>query len=292
LSSNSNTGELALSFTPDSTLLKELNGKILLIKAGGNALTDAQTKKQIVSQIVWLHSAGAKPVIVHGGGIEIQQLLDEAGVPSEFVGGHRKTDAKAMSYVEMALSGRVNKELTGLLNHAGVKAVGISGKDAGMVKAKKRVHAENGEEFDLGFVGDVSVVDTSLIHTLTEAGYLPVISPVSIGDDGMSYNINADMFAGHLAGSLQADTFIALTNIDGLLRDVDDPGSIIRELSPDEARSLFGTVIQGGMIPKVEACLIALDQGVHSAHIINGMKEESLLRTLLTEQPAGTSIHH
>jgi len=263
---------------------------MILIKIGGNALTDPKTKKQIISEVAALHSQGIKIVIVHGGGIEIAQLLDDVGVKSEFIGGHRKTDAQSMTYVEMALSGMVNKELVGLLNHTGVKAVGISGKDAGMVQAKKRPHVENGEEFELGFVGDVSVVDTSLIQTLTEAGYLPVISPVSMGADGHSYNINADMFAGHLAGSLQADKFIALTNIDGLLRDVDDPGSIIRELSPAEARSLFGSVIQGGMIPKIEACLIAIEKGVHSAHIINGTKKGSLLRILKENEQEGTII--
>jgi acetylglutamate kinase len=263
---------------------------MILIKIGGNALTNPKTKQLIISQVAELHRQDHRLIIVHGGGIEIAQLLDDVGVNSEFIGGHRKTDARSMTYVEMALSGMVNKELIGLLNHAGVKAVGISGKDAGMVKAKKRSHVENGKEFDLGFVGDVSVVDTSLVQTLTEAGYLPVISPVSIGEDGQTYNINADMFAGHLAGSLQADKFIALTNIDGLLRDVDDPGSIIQSLTPAEARSLFGTVIQGGMIPKIEACLIALEKGVTSAHIINGTKEGNLLRILREDAVLGTTI--
>lgn len=269
---------------------QEPDPPIICIKVGGNALVDNKTKQSIVSQICELHYRGLRPVIIHGGGIEIQQLLDDVGVESLFIGGHRKTDTRSMTYVEMALSGFVNKELTGLLNHAGVKAVGISGKDAAMVKAKKRTHVENGNELDLGFVGDVSVVDTSLIQTLTRAGYLPVISPVSIGDDGHSYNINADMFAGHLAGALKADKLIALTNIDGLLRDVSDPDSIIESLSPAEARSLFGSVIQGGMIPKIEACLIAIDKGVKSAHIINGTKEGNLLRIFGENSVVGTTI--
>lgn len=266
------------------------SGRLNLVKIGGNALTDPETKRQIISQVAELHSNGNKLVIIHGGGIEIQQLLDDVGIESQFVGGHRKTDARSMTYVEMALSGLVNKELVGLLNQAGIKAVGISGKDAGMVMAKKRSHIENGEEFDLGFVGDVSVVDTSLIQTLTGAGYLPVISPVSIGDDGRSYNINADMFAGHLAGALKADKLIALTNIDGLLRDVSDPDSIIENLTPDEARSLFGSVIQGGMIPKVESCIIALEKGVKSAHIINGTKEGNILLIFDGTSILGTTI--
>ena len=261
-----------------------------LIKIGGNALTNPETKQQIISQIAELHTGGIELVIVHGGGIEIKQLLDDVGVISEFVGGHRKTDTRTMTYVEMALSGMVNKELVGLLNHNGVKAVGVSGRDAGMVKAKKRFHIENGEGFDLGFVGDVSVVDTSLIKTLTNSGYLPVVSPVSYGEDGSSFNINADMFAGHLAGALKADKFIALTNIDGLLRDVNDPKSIIKSLTPDEARSLFGSVIQDGMIPKIEACLIAIEKGVLSAHIINGTKKGSLLRIFNDNQSSGTVL--
>jgi acetylglutamate kinase len=274
--------------------MNQVEGKTLLIKTGGNALTNPETKQGIISQIADLHSIGARPIIVHGGGIEIKQLLDDVGMKSEFIGGHRKTDKRSMGYVEMSLSGMVNKELVGLLNHKGVQAVGISGKDAGMVTAKKRYHIEtkNGQETkqDLGFVGDVLRIDTALIHTLTGAGYLPVISPVSIGEDGESYNINADMFAGHLAGALKADQFIALTNIDGLLKDVDDPGSIIHELSPTEAKNLFGTVIRGGMIPKIEACLIALEKGVQSVHIINGTQKESLLRILLSDQLLGTTI--
>ena len=285
-----------LTFKVHPNLQESLKGKTILIKAGGNALTDEQTKKKIISQIAYLHTVGVKPVIVHGGGIEIKQLLDDVGVTSEFVGGHRKTDAKSMSYVEMALSGMVNKEITGLLNHVGVKAVGISGKDGAMVTARKRYHSEsvNGKEkqSDLGYVGDVLKVDTSLIHTLTEAGYVPVVSPVSIGEDGKSYNINADMFAGHLAGELHADRFFALTNIDGLLEDIENPDSIIQKLTPKQAADLFGTVIQGGMIPKIEACIIALNKGVNSAHIINGMKEESLLRTLLTDETIGTTIQN
>ena len=263
---------------------------MILLKIGGNALTNPETKRQIISQVAELHLQGQRFVIVHGGGIEIAQLLDDVGVKSEFIGGHRKTDIRSMTYVEMALSGMVNKELVGLLNHLGVKAVGISGKDAGMVKAKKRVHKENGEVFDLGFVGDVSIVDSSLIETLTEAGYLPVVSPVSIGEDGHSYNINADMFAGHLAGAIKADKLIALTNIDGLLNDINDPDSIIESLTPAEARSLFGSVIQGGMIPKIESCLIAIQRGVKSAHIINGTKKGSLLRILKENEQEGTII--
>lgn len=284
----------ALTFTTDKKKVLSLAGKTILIKVGGNALTDKQVKNSIASQITIIKKLGGKPVIVHGGGIVIKQLLSDVGIESEFVGGHRKTDHLSIGYIEMALNGKVNAELVNLLNQAGVKAVGISGKDAGMVTAQKRYHTETkeGKELknDIGYVGDVAAVDVSLIHTLTSAGYVPVISPISAGNDGNTYNINADMFAGHMAGALQADRFFALTNIDGLLENIDNPESVIHQLSAEEAKSLFGTVIQGGMIPKIEACIIALKKGVQSAHIINGTKKETLLRILLTKDNIGTTI--
>ncbi|MCG2590582.1 acetylglutamate kinase [Rhodohalobacter sulfatireducens] len=284
----------SLSFEVDDQRLQSLKGQLILIKAGGNALTDEETKHEIVSQISILNQLGAKVVVVHGGGIEIKQLLDDVGVVSEFVGGHRKTDAKAMGYVEMALSGMVNKELVGILNASNVRAVGISGRDASMVRAKKRFHIVetdgSEEKHDLGFVGDVDEIDTKLIKTLVDADYIPVLSPVSSGKNGKSYNINADMFAGHMAGALKAEKFVALTNIDGLLENIDDPDSIISKLTSDQARDLFGSVIQGGMIPKIEACLIAIEKGVKSSHIINGTKTELLLRILLTDDKLGTEI--
>lgn len=285
----------SLSFQPDNDCIKKLQDRTILLKAGGNALTNITIKQEIVSQIASLKLAGANPVVVHGGGIAIKQLLDDVGLKSEFVGGHRKTDAASIKYIEMALSGHVNKELVKLLNSEGVKAVGISGKDAGMVIAKKRLHTmtENGveQQTDLGHVGDVRSVDPSLIQSLLAGDYVPVVSPVSAGEDGEDYNINADMFAGHLAGALKADKFIALTDIDGLLQDIEDPRSILYQLSADKAKSLFGTVIQGGMIPKIEACLIALENNVHSAHIINGTKKETLLRILMTNDKIGTTLN-
>jgi acetylglutamate kinase len=281
-------------FSADPEIVKIVKGQTILIKVGGNALTDAKIKKNIISQISTLQKFGVKVILVHGGGIEIKRLLDEVSVKSEFIGGHRKTDAHSISYIEMALSGMVNKELVALLHRAGLKAVGISGKDGALVIAEKRMHKAEvdgvEQEIDLGFVGDVASVNTDLVNTLLNAGYTPVISPISIGEDSETYNINADMFAGHLAGALKADRFIALTNIDGLLQDIDDPKSIIHHLSAVEAKKLFGTVIQGGMIPKIEACLIALEKGVKTSQIVNGTKQDELLRILLTKDKLGTTI--
>lgn len=283
-----------LTFTPDEDKVLALSGEIILIKVGGNALTDEQVKMNIATQIGVINKLGGKPVIVHGGGIVIKNLLSEVGLQSEFIGGHRKTDVNSIRYIEMALSGAVNKELVRLLNSLRMKAVGISGKDGGLVTCKKRRHEQvkDGKStmLDLGFVGDVEKVDTHLLVTLLNAGYLPVISPISAGPNGKDYNINADMFAGHIAGALTADRFIALTNINGLLQNIDDPTSIIHQLTVTEAKNLFGTVIKGGMIPKIEACTTALQNGVESTHIINGTNKEELLRMMLTTDKLGTTI--
>lgn len=264
--------------------------KRILIKIGGNALTDESIKKSIIDQISELLSLNLDIVIVHGGGIEIKSLLDTVGVSSQFIGGHRKTDIETIGYVEMALSSRVNKDLVSRFNLKGHKAVGISGKDGITVIAGKRNYDEKGNEADLGFVGDVEKVDPSLISILLENHYLPVISPVSYGVDGNTYNVNADMFAGHVAGALNADMFLVLTNVDGLLRDINDPGSIIHHLSSEDAKSLYGNVIAGGMIPKIESCLTSLELGVNSAKIINGTDGQSLLQMFETNDTIGTTI--
>lgn len=275
-------------------MIHHFKEKIIAIKVGGNALTDDTVKDQIISQIAILQYYGLKPVVIHGGGLEIKELLKQVGIKSEFIGGHRKTDSVSMALIEMALSGGVNKEIVRRISRAGIPSVGISGKDGNLVTAKKRVHTEtmNGKptERDLGFVGDVAEINPEIVHHLIDSGYLPVISPVSMGEDGHTYNINADMFAGHLAAAIGAIKFVAITNIDGLLMDLDDPASLIDTLTPESCRKLYGTVIEGGMIPKMDACLIAIENGVKQAHVINGMKPESLLRILLTKDKLGTII--
>ncbi len=257
-------------------------------------MTDDEVKQSVVTDIIHLKELGIMPVIVHGGGRAIKELLDEAGLQSEFVGGHRKTDAVTMRYVEMALTGRVNSELVRLINGGGLMAVGLSGKDGGMVTARKRLHrflADGKEqETDLGFVGDVEEIDTGLIRHLIRADYVPVISPVATGRDLNDYNINADMFAGHMAGALGASSYIALTDVDGLMRDKDDPSTLVHEISLEQAEAEIGGMIQGGMIPKIESCIIALRKGVQSAHIVNGMAKHSILKALLAEERPGTMI--
>lgn len=251
--------------------------------------------KQLTVQNIWrLHSKGYRVVLVHGGGPFIKKLLKLAGIESEFIGGHRKTSEEALKYIEMALKGEVNGSLVNLLNKAGLKAVGLSGKDGRMVRARKRYHraVQNGqmEEHDLGQVGDVEQVDTTLLDTLLDNGYLPVVTCIASDEAGNDYNINADMFAGHLAGALNANSYLVLTDVDGLLRDINDPASVIRKLRLEELEPLVGTVIKGGMIPKLESCKLALRQGVQSACIINGTKPESIAEAVNKEKLIGTEI--
>ena len=285
---------MELADTYEASLIEKLQDKVVLIKYGGNAMKDEEVKKNIISDILTLRDNGVIPVIVHGGGPAIKKLLDDVQMQSQFVEGHRKTDSRTMGYVEMALSGSVNSEIVGMINSAGQKAVGISGKDGGMVTASKRIHkvTVDGEEqeVDLGHVGDVKNINTSLVTSLIKSGFIPVISPVASGEDNRDYNINADMFAGHMAGALNAACYIALTNVDGLLIDKGDPESLIKEITLKKAEAEIGKTIVGGMIPKVESCIIALKGGVDSARIINGMKKHSMLKELFTKERSGTLI--
>ncbi len=257
-------------------------------------MINAQVKKGVIDDIITLKKLGALPVIVHGGGPVIKEMLQVAKIESEFVEGHRVTDARAMQYVEMALSGKVNGELVSLINSRNGSAVGLSGKDGKMVTAEKRFHRQmiegENKEVDLGFVGDVKEINPELVHSLIQENYIPVISPVSMDKNGDTYNINADMFAGEMAGALKAVHYIALTDVDGLLTDKDDPSTLVSNIGVKKAKAEIGNLIQGGMIPKVESCIIALKKSVQYAHIINGMTSHSLLKELLTEERCGTLV--
>ena len=251
--------------------------------------------KQSVVQNIWeLCSKGYRVVLVHGGGPFIRKMLELVEIESEFIEGHRKTTPEALRYIEMALKGEVNGSLVGLLNEAGMKAVGLSGKDGRMVLARKRYHysTENGQEIqhDLGQVGDVEQVAATQLNILLENDYLPVVTCIASDDAGNDYNINADMFAGSLAGALQASHYLVLTDVDGLLRDIGDPSSLIRKLKLEELEPLFGSVIKGGMIPKLESCELALRQGARSARIINGTRPESILEAVNKDKSTGTEI--
>ena len=267
---------------------------LILIKYGGNAMLSERLKQLVVQNIWKLRSKGHRVVLVHGGGPFIKKMLELVEMESEFIEGHRKTSTEALKYIEMALKGEVNGGLVNLLNRAGLKAVGLSGTDGRMVLARKRYHVsvQNGKEiqYDLGQVGNVELVDTSLMDMLLDKDYLPVVTCIASDEAGNDYNINADMFAGSLAGALRASHYLVLTDVDGLLRDINDPSTIIRKLRLEELGPLFGSVIKGGMIPKMESCEVALRQGAQSARIINGTKPASIIEAINPEKIIGTEI--
>ncbi len=267
---------------------------LILFKYGGNAMTNQLLKKQVVKSMCDLKEKGYQVVIVHGGGPFIKQTLEEVNIESEFIDGQRKTTPKAMEYVEMALKGKVNGSLISIINAMGHKAVGLSGKDGQTVTAKKRLHKhtknEKTEMVDLGQVGDVESVDTSLIKLLLKNDFIPVITCIASDKKGNDYNINGDLFAGHIAGALSAEQYIILTDVDGLMLDKDNPASIINELKVAKINHLKEIkCIQGGMIPKIDSCEIALEKGAKLARIINGTIPEQIL-ALFENQKLGTSI--
>lgn len=270
------------------------DNSLVLVKYGGNAMKDEKVRDAVLDCIAGLHGKGIRVVLVHGGGPEINRLLEMGGVKSEFLDGQRKTTAEAMYFVQLALRGEVNGTLVRLLNHKNVPAVGLSGKDGGMVKAEKRYHQmESGgerENVDIGFVGNISSVKPNLIQSLLRDGYLPVIAPIAIGDDGYDYNINADIFAGKLAAALQAKAYISLTDVDGLYRDIKKPDSRIAHATMSELKRFIKEIAGGGMLPKLESIIHALENGVQEAHIFNGMKPHELEKQISGQSSAGTKI--
>lgn len=257
-------------------------------------MTDDTLKQKVIKNICLLQNYGFKVVIAHGGGPFIKEALAQANIESEFIDGHRVTTPEALGHVEKALKGQVNGSLVKLVNQLGYKAVGLSGKDGKIATAIKRIHKKEVdghiEEHDLGQVGDVVSMDTHLLELLLEHDYIPVLACLAADVDSNEYNVNADMFAGHLAGALKAEKFIVLTDVDGLMRDIGDPSSLVSELRVTDIKKLEQQgVIQGGMIPKTEACEIALKNGARSAVMLNGTKPDQLL-AIGKREPTGTTI--
>ena len=253
-------------------------------------MVDDSIRLAVLEDIAEISKAGTQVVLVHGGGPFINNILTRLNIQSEFIDGHRKTSAEAIKYIEMALTGEVNASLVRVLNTLEIKAVGLSGKDAGIVVARKRYHFREEERIDLGWVGDVDSVDPSLINDLLSTGYVPVLTCLAPDTNGNVYNINADMFAGHIAAALHADEYIVLTDVDGLLRDKDDPTTLISSLTYGESKKLMGDIIVGGMIPKIESCGISLENGAKKARIINGTKKGLLPDLFINGKKIGTSI--
>lgn len=257
-------------------------------------MKDQEVQKMLLDKLGELTTAGFPVVIVHGGGPFIKKALEDAGISSEFIAGHRKTSPEALEHVEMALKGKVNGQVVALLNSMGYPAVGLSGKDGNLVIAEKRYHLEqvNGtvQKVDLGQVGNVKTVNPTILNLLLEHNFIPVVTCLAADEQGITYNINGDTFAGHLAGALQAKEFVVLTDVDGLMRDIRDPESLIPELSLDEIDHMTSQgIIKGGMIPKIEACKHALEQGAQSVRIMNGMKPDQF-SALSRQEPVGTLI--
>jgi acetylglutamate kinase len=275
--------------------LRRYAGATIVVKYGGHAMSEQNLAVDFGKDIALLKQVGINPVIVHGGGPQINAMLERLEIKSTFIDGLRITDAAMVAVVEMVLSGSVNKQIAGLINQAGALAVGISGRDGGLIRAKKltRTLRDPGSEIesvlDLGFVGEPAYVDTRVIHALTGAGLIPVIAPVGTGEDGQTYNINADTAAGAIAGALNASRLLMLTDVPGVL---DKSGNLLTELAVANIPGLIedGT-ISGGMIPKVLTCIEAIKQGVKGATILDGRVPHALLLELFTEGGIGTLIH-
>ncbi len=264
--------------------IKKYNNKVVVVKYGGNAMVSEELKHQVMEDIVLLWLIGVKIVLVHGGGPEINEVLSKIGKKSEFSGGLRVTDKETVDVVEMVLAGKVNKGLVNLLEVKGGNAMGISGMDGRLIEAKVKNKA-------LGYVGEITNINTKPIIDLLSNGYIPVVSSLGCDKDGDIYNINGDTVAAHIAGALKAENLIMMTDISGILRDKYDQASLIPELTTDEAISLYDKgIISGGMIPKVDSCIRAIEMGVKNCVIMNGCIPHAILIELLTEEGAGTLI--
>ncbi|MDW8106088.1 MAG: acetylglutamate kinase [Armatimonadota bacterium] len=266
--------------------IQRWSGAIFVIKYGGAVMNDDGLAAQVMQDVVLMHCVGIRPVIVHGGGPEISELMKRVGKQPQFVNGLRVTDAETMELVEMALTGKTNPRLVALIQQQGGRAVGLSGKDGGLLRARKLE-----SEVDLGFVGEVESINPEVVHAALQAGYIPVISPVAMDASGATYNLNADFAAGALAGALGATKFILMTDVPGVLSDPDDPTSLISELTREQARRMLENGrVSGGMVPKLRACLDALERGCPRAHIIDGHVPHALLIEVFTDTGIGTMI--
>lgn len=263
--------------------------KIVVVKYGGNAMIDENLKRAFAADMVFLRAVGARPVVVHGGGPQINQMLDKVGLQGEFKGGFRVTTPEVMEYVRMVLFGKVGRELVGLINEHGPYAVGTSGEDAGLFTAEKRHMEIDGEVIDLGRVGQITQVDATALLDLIDAGRIPVVSTIAPDEHGAIYNINADTAAGALAGALGAERLVMLTNVPGLYTDWPDRDSLVSRISTQELADLLPK-LDSGMVPKMEACLEAIRVGVNAAHVIDGRQPHSVILELMTEGGIGTMV--
>ncbi|MEL7051880.1 MAG: acetylglutamate kinase [Cyanobacteria bacterium J06634_6] len=266
--------------------IQQFQGRTVVVKYGGAAMKDTSLKAKVIRDVVFMASVGIRPIVVHGGGPEINSWLGKLNIEPQFKDGLRVTDAETMDVVEMVLVGRVNKELVSLINQAGGAAVGLCGKDGNLVTARAR-----STDAEIGFVGEVSNIKPDLVRSLVESGYIPVISSVAADYNGQAYNINADTVAGELAAALSAEKLILLTDTPGIMRDFHDPTTLINKLDIQQARALIADgIVAGGMIPKVTCCVQSLAQGVRAAHILDGRMPHALLLEIFSDMGIGTMM--
>lgn len=266
--------------------IQRFSRKIIVVKYGGSAMIDEQLKKDVIEDVVLLKLIGFKPIIVHGGGKEISRWVDKVGMETNFINGLRVTDAETMELAEMVLA-KVNKELVAKVQTLGIKAAGISGKDGGLLTVQKK-YSDGG---DIGFVGDITSVDTKILEDLIEKDFLPIVFPIGMDEDGVTYNINADEAASAIATALKAEKLAYLSDVEGVRLDPEDPESVISELYPSEADELIEKgVISGGMLPKIENCIDAINKGVSRVHIMDGRIPHGLLLEIFTNKGIGTAI--
>ena len=271
--------------------IKKYHNKTIVIKYGGSAMVNPAAREQFIQDIVLMKYVGINPVIVHGGGPEINEMLQKIGKESKFIDGNRVTDEETVEIVEMVLSGKVNKGIVADINKYGGKAAGLSGKDGNMVFVEKKFAEVDGEKIDIGFVGEIKEINTEVIKLLEPNDVIPVISSIGVDKNGQTYNINADYVAGAIAGKLQADRLVFLTDVDGILLDYNNKQTLIDEIDVEKVNKLIvRELISGGMLPKVTTCLEAIENGVENVVILNGKLEHSLLLELFTEEGAGTLI--
>jgi acetylglutamate kinase len=273
--------------------IRRFHGKTIVVKYGGSAMTEVALQKSFAHDVVLLKLVGMNPVVVHGGGPQIESVLGRLGKKGEFVQGMRVTDAETMDVVEMVLGGTVNKEIVTLINQAGGKAVGLTGKDGGFIRAKKMLLASDADpdaKLDIGQVGEIDAIDPDVISSLEDGGFIPVVAPIGVGKNGESYNINADLVAGKLAEVLKAEKLVLLTNTPGVL---DRRGQLLTGLTPKRIDELVAEgTLSGGMLPKIASALDAARGGVKSVHIIDGRVEHALLLEILTDEGVGTLIRN
>ncbi len=284
--------EKARILTEALPYIQKFHDKTFVIKFGGSIMRNNKAKQAFIEDIVLLNLVGIKIIIVHGGGPEITERIDKIGIKTEFVDGLRKTDGEVIKEAEMILAGSINKEIAYLVNSMGGRGVGLSGKDGNLIKARKKIIYRGDREIDLGYVGDVEKIDKKLLEDLIGLSYIPIIAPIGFGDDGDTYNINADFVASAVSSELKAEKLLLMTDVEGLYKDFENKSGFITAMTAIEAKKLIDSkAIIGGMLPKLSCSVQAVENGTKNVHILDGRVEHSLLIEVLTDKGIGTMIH-